>query len=354
MHFLPHRTAVAFRPNNFDLVRLLAALQVVFFHCINRLDLHPGAWSVPISFFHGVPIFFVASGFMVSASYERQQGNLKRYFKNRALRILPGLWVCLLVTVIVTSFFGFRPHRFIDFLWLPAQMVGLIYTPPYLRSFGSGVYNGALWTIPLELQFYIVLPAVYLIAFRKRSNRMLLLALACFTVLSIFLAYYAPVDFGHYEPPLHKLTRYSFLPQFYLFLYGVVLQRYRAFQSKWIAGKALYWALLLIAFCYLKPDWPAANNLALLLLGTTAISAAYTIPSVSSFLKEQDISYGVYVYHGLIINVLVMTGHLGGWRNSLLLFVATILIASCSWHFVERPILRSKQEKTRAVLEPAL
>ncbi len=291
---------------------------------------------------------------MVSASYERQQGNWRRYFRNRAVRIFPGLWVCLLVTVGVIFFFGFRPHRLSDYVWLPAQSAGLIYTPPFLHSFGSGTYNGALWTIPLELQFYIALPIVYLIAFRKRSNLTLVFVLACFVLFSLFLAYAIPPSDGGRETHLAKLIRYSFLPQFFLFLYGVVLQRYRAFEFRWIAGKALYWAVLFLSFCYLRPDWPAANILELLLLATTAISAAYTFPSISSFLKGQDISYGVYIYHGLIINVLVTMGLVGGWRDYYLLLVTTVIVASCSWRFVERPILRMRRKSAPGVLEPAL
>ena len=349
-----YRTERPFRQNNFDLIRLLAALQVVLFHSIGRLTLHAGAWSVPLSFFHGVPVFFVASGFLVSASYERQRGDERRYFRNRAARIFPGLWVCLFVTLLVTYVLGFRPHRPADFAWLPAQMCGLIYTPPFLQSFGSGTYNGALWTIPLELQFYLVLPLVYRIVLRNRSDRALWWTFGCFLALSLLLARFVPVVIGPGEPLINKLVRYSFLPQFYLFLYGVVLQRYRAFELNFIAGKAIPWALLYVAFCYLSPARPVFLSLGMLLLATSAISAAYSFSHPGRILRGYDISYGVYIYHGLIINLLVTYGAVGSWRYMPLLITTTLAAAYLSWRFVERPVLQMLRNESPILLEPAV
>ncbi len=65
--------------NNFDLIRLLAALQVLLGHGINHLQILGYEHILnAISFFHGVIIFFVISGFLITRSYIT-----KKYQKNR-------------------------------------------------------------------------------------------------------------------------------------------------------------------------------------------------------------------------------------------------------------------------------
>ena len=59
-----------FRLNNFDLLRLLAALQVVFGHAVELTDLSMEQSSL-FQFIHaipGVPLFFFISGFLISKS----------------------------------------------------------------------------------------------------------------------------------------------------------------------------------------------------------------------------------------------------------------------------------------------
>jgi peptidoglycan/LPS O-acetylase OafA/YrhL len=285
---------------------------------------------------------------MVSASYERQHGDLKSYFRNRALRILPGLWVCIWITAAVTALLGFRPHTAADLIWAPAQMMGLIYTPPFLHSFGSGTYNGALWTIPLELQFYVALPFVYLLMryLPKRTNHVLWAVFFLFVLISLTLAHVVPTALSQlHESHFTKLVRYSFLPQFYLFLFGVILQRHRVYALSWIADKGAYWAAGFLVVSYLQPEWPSTHTITMLLLGMTTISMAYTTRGLGKrVLNEQDVSYGVYIYHGLIIDLLVSWGLVGSWLDFFVLVLLTAVAAFLSWRYVERPMLKTKQK----------
>src|ERR1700761_5429148 len=118
--------------NNFDLLRIIAAIQVLILHCIMFLNLPHQVWVVNcIKLFPGVPMFFVMSGFLISASYERNS-DLKNYFTNRCLRILPGLWTCLFLSVVAISIFGRVSFNNREALpWLLKQMAGLIYTPNF-------------------------------------------------------------------------------------------------------------------------------------------------------------------------------------------------------------------------------
>src|SRR5438552_3586792 len=97
------------RTNNFDVLRALAALQVLVRHAIEHLHItslqSTGAF---IDYFPGVPIFFVVSGFLISRSWERAP-SVKHYLLNRGLRIYPALWICLGVSVLIFLSAGVRP-----------------------------------------------------------------------------------------------------------------------------------------------------------------------------------------------------------------------------------------------------
>jgi len=95
-----------FNTNNFDLLRLFAALQVVINHSMSQLSLEYNALYGFSSIFFGVPIFFMISGYLISASWESKP-SLPLFARNRLLRIMPGLWMCLVVSVLVAGFFGY-------------------------------------------------------------------------------------------------------------------------------------------------------------------------------------------------------------------------------------------------------
>lgn len=342
----------AFHLNNFDLLRILAATQVMVIHSMARLGIPVPGGLKWLEWFPGVPIFFVISGYLVSASFERQK-NIARYFKNRFLRIYPGLWVCVGVTVIVTTALGYRPARLLDFIWLPAQLPGFIYTPEFLKHFGAGTYNGALWTIPIELQFYLVLPLVYFAMRRLRMDKQAVpVLLALFIAITLTISYTLPGFNTPQESRIDKLIRYTFVSSFYLFLLGIVLQRLQAFRSKLIVGKGLYWIAGYVLLRLALPEElsPALTVVSYLALGICAVSVAYTVPKASErILHGQDISYGVYIYHGLVINLLIEFGMRRGLYEIGVIAVTTLGLAALSWKLVEQPFLRKKKHRPEAI-----
>lgn len=341
-----------FRRNNFDLLRLLAATEVLFFHAKSHLDIDFPAWADKLWYFRGVPVFFVISGFLVSASFERSN-DLFSYFRNRALRIFPGLWVCLLVTVLVASFFGFSFLSVSAAKWFFLQMFGGIYTPDFLKEFGFGSYNGSLWTIPVELQFYIVLPILYYFSRLTNisENAVLLFSFIFFSVVGFSISFLFPDMLTPSETRTAQLLKYAFFTHFYLFLAGVLLQRSISSLVPILVGKGLVWIALYVLFVSLMPKNQIFDCLSLLLLAVTVVSVAYTVPDVSArTLKGNDISYGVYIYHGLVLNILVGIGLVGRGSSLLLTLVLACAAAYVSWVFVERPFLQRKRQSLRSNL----
>ena len=337
--------ATVHKVNNFDLLRIAAALQVLIGHGLVHLQLQVPIWWPLISAFPGVPIFFVISGFLISKAYERS-ASLPAYARNRALRIYPALWICIFATVAVASVSGFSFRSAQAAAWLPAQLAGLIYTPKFLASFGFGSYNGSLWTIPIELQFYVVLPIIY--GLLRRYSKHFNLGLAVLLVLFIgatlaFELHFGPVTEVQPEPTLQKLIRYSFVPHVYLFLAGALMQRLRAEKSSFVAGKGLHWLGAYLVFHFALPSNAWIDVAGTLILAVCVIAVAFTLPQLSQrLLRGNDLSYGTYIYHGLLINVLLLLGWQARPGSLPMLVVLTLVASIASWRFVERPCLRRK------------
>ena len=349
-----------FRVNNFDLLRIIAASQVVLGHTVGHLDIdHPWGWSL-VEAFPGVPIFFGVSGFLISASYERSS-SLVSYGRNRVLRIYPGLWLVVTLTAIVASLYGFGVASVKGAVWYVAQLVGLIFTPGFLQGFGFGSYNGALWTIPIELQFYFLLPLLYL-ATRRMADRRTAVFACLFAVFAVIALVYSnstePLAVNEAESAAAKLFRYSFIPHFSLFLAGVLLQRLQVHTKTWVRGKALFWLAGYLAVYYALPKENAVHyTLTTTMLTLVALSIAYTRPGFAERLfNGNDISYGVYIFHGLVLNVIIEEGGGGHLWYVPLVWAITAVLAFASWKLVEQPVLRRKKSSLKAapVTSPAI
>jgi peptidoglycan/LPS O-acetylase OafA/YrhL len=87
----------------------------------------------------------------------------------------------------------------------------------------------------------------------------------------------------------------------------------------------------------------------MIVLGCLAISFAYTLPSLSKFLRGIDLSFGVYLYHMPLISTL----HFAGLREAawlwLVVLIGSVLAAAGSWFLVERPALRLKKKPPRFI-----
>lgn len=330
-----------FKVNNFDLLRLLAATQVVFDHYFQHLNISLTQTQKDwLYLLPGVPVFFVISGYLISASYERNN-NLAVYLKNRLLRIFPGLWTCIIFTVIVYTLTGANFFNLQALAWLPAQFVGLIYTPSFLADYGFGSYNGSLWTIPIEMQFYLLVPMCYFMTPKGRITNLIIGLLAIFILLNLGFQLY------QFSPFIKKLLDYSFVPHFYLFLSGILLQRFKIYSAAFIYNKGIYWLILytifsLVVYKYISPGLFLVCKNAL--LSVTLISLAYSMPYFSSWLlKNNDISYGIYIYHGLILSV-VMEMNWIPYVNIFLILLLSFLFGGVSWALIERPCLKLKEK----------
>lgn len=335
-----------FRINNFDLLRLLAAVEVVFDHYFQHLHIPISHTAEKVLYlFPGVPVFFVISGYLISASYERNP-QLKNYFRNRALRIYPGLWGCIVLAIIAISLTGVSFLNKQAAIWLPLQAAGLSYTPGFLANYGFHSWNGSVWTIPIELQFYLLMPLCFFLAPKKYLNAWFIgLFFLFFTAALVFQV--APLS-----EHLGKIIRYTFIPHFYLFLVGVIFQRLRIYRYNFIYGKALYWIIGYVLFTmFLYDRFPRVyfDMMQYLLLAFTMLSMAYTLPGLAGkLLRKNDISYGIYIYHGVLLTIIVQLKLVAHVNLPTVLGVSA-LMGIISWMFIEKPFIRQKEQTIRKV-----
>ncbi len=354
------------RLNNFDLLRLFAASQVVYFHAVDNLELKASLLA-PLSFFlhlfPGVPIFFVISGYLISMSYERTR-HLQDYLINRFLRIYPALWVCFLSTLAAITVLGAWHNtgitigKFVQ--WVVMQLtIGQFYSPHVVNvAYGVGHTNGSLWTIPVELQFYAAIPVLYYVLRRLRKpfgDMLILVLFSFFWVVSQLYSVYFKSDGLPYETA-QMLIRVSLVPWFYMFLGGVLLQRNYSRLAPYLEGKGLVWLSVYLVIASVAAQYLGAalgNDLNLLLymiLAVTVLSLAQTKPGLSfRLLRSNDISYGTYIYHMVVINIIYELGYRGHLTLLPTVVILTYLVAYLSWKFVEKPALAAKRHPLRPV-----
>jgi peptidoglycan/LPS O-acetylase OafA/YrhL len=361
---LPNRVlseglASDWRVNNFDLLRLLAALQVAAVHSIAVLKptgYFARSLGAGLDRFPGVPIFFVISGVLISKSYEHSD-SLRDYLRNRCLRVFPGLWVCLVASVAVILALGVGSFGRIttpDWLWWWAAQMSIFqnFQATFLEPLRTGL-NGSLWTIPIELEFYIFLPALYgILRLRTHLGNVRLLAIALASLALQLLM----VDSHLGQVRAYSLLGATLAPHLWMFLVGVSIQRNWSTVRGWLFGRAHWWGLGYLVLCaaarWLRVDTGGnyMSPVLLLPLAGLIVSLAMSAPQLSSrILGHRDFSYGLYLYHMLVIELLVGVAAPSGWAAFAAALIVSLGLAALSWTLIEKPYLKGKRGALRAV-----
>ena len=361
--------AFSFSKNNFDLIRLIAAAEVAVRHTMVHVAPKQFVYPLEVLFalVPGVPIFFFLSGFLISRSWERSP-SASEYFRNRALRLFPALWTCIAFATALLflsgymSTVGWQASRLL--MWMVGQgTVFQFWTPEFLRGFGVGAVNGSLWSISVEIQFYIVTALLYF-GVRRLSPIQQTVAIGLLAVaFSIFNGQREAAEVlieratGNWVLP--KLYSVSFIPWYYMFLCGALAQR----MSSWLVPLCIdraptilvmYVVAMLIDFHFwgvrLGNDIPPYL---VPIMGVAVLSLAYVRPTLGhQLLRGNDVSYGLYIYHMPIVGLLIQLGRTGSLVWVGVALGSALTCAVLSWRFVERPFLRRKRVGLRVAPVP--
>ena len=360
----------------FDSLRAIAALSVLLYHvgAIGGGNRHGelGAYGQELGI--GVPIFFLISGFLLYRPFVAARADGRdfpspaRYFRRRALRILPAYWVALTLLAITTGLSGVFSSDWWRFYGL-VQIYGT-------QTFGQGL--GVAWTLCVEVSFYVFLP-VYAIGWHRWRNadktrlaRAEVLVLAVLAFASLVFRHVVASNSG----TLHLA---STLPgMFYLFALGMGLAAWSVYAAEssgalinFIRGHAdLCWGLA-IALFVLRANVQnlVGDDLSVILEG--AICFLLLLPAVfgadgpglsrrmlrSGLLTWVGvISYSIYLYHATLIPPLIKRGIPTVLPGVPWFYLAvgtaavTIPVAAVSYYLVERPAQGFRWPHRRAMV----
>ncbi|MDQ6734077.1 MAG: acyltransferase, partial [Nitrospirota bacterium] len=277
------------RQNNFDIIRLLLATVVIFFH-VGHVSGSDTFASLP-RYFSGhlaVEGFFAISGFLIFASYERC-ATLKDYFLKRAARILPGYWFAAACCLFIAFCYG-------SFHVLPFLLANLSFAN-FLAPSIPGVFpsnpnpdiNGALWTIKIEVMFYIMVPIIVWLCRRLHRDAVLWTIFVASIIFRVAMA-------------RHETLALQLPGQLSFFMIGALIHYHLPFFEK--NGKWLMLAAALLYLLHIQTGWfflrPAA-------VASLTLGASLLLPAVKGPTRWGDFSYGTYVLHWPIIQLVVAT-----------------------------------------------
>ncbi|RKE68183.1 acyltransferase family protein [Pseudorhodoplanes sinuspersici] len=335
--------------NNFNAVRLLAALSVVVSHSfllVIGLTAAEPLSSTPYTLGqHAVNVFFVLSGLMLSRSFAIQP-NWQTFGIARALRIFPGLFVCATLVAWMLGPFGTRlsiAEYFHDGHTLTYPFATLIIFDRaqlhdmFLSGTHPGEINEPLWTLKYEVFAYIVFAVGMSLGLITKRSVIVLGCLMLATALT--LANSEPSALS--APPIGSFVRFGFC-----FALGIVAYRYRAkIKLSWtIAGGFL-------ALAFVTNGTPAANVTFIFSFAYAAlVLGSIRIPRVTKFTSKTDLSFGLYIYAWPIQQlVLVAAGPaVSVWAHLTISLVLSLLFATFSWGLVEKPALSLKSRLKRS------
>lgn len=334
------------RKNNLEWLRLIFAMQVVFSHAASHLELGSKFLRF-ISNFPGVPAFFFVSGFLIYSSYLNSPG--KRYFENRFLRLFPGLVIVTIggggVIVLAQGWDSLLNHVSTFFFWFLSQItLGQAYNPELFRTVGVGVINGSLWTITTEILFYLSVPVIVWLEKRFRFVVVVLIFVS-FVIYAL-----GPLVLNnniYRNKSIFDVLALTPIVWGWMFGFGIIAVKF--YEN--IKRLMKYIPVLLIPLVAMiiwgdgvlfQSSGGRPGFIYFICYVALILWFAFWLPVV---MLPFDISYGAYIWHMPVINLLLVYQ----MHSMPLAITLTLLIATLSWFLVEKPMLRLKHQSIRPV-----
>ncbi|MCS4535991.1 acyltransferase [Corynebacterium sp. HS2168-gen11] len=341
-------------------LRGIAALGVLSTHVAFQtgLDPHSIAGAILSRFDFFVAVFFALSAYLLWSPTRLHTGNLLAYYQRRAIRILPAYIVCVCVSLaLVPEAFHARPA---------AILTTLTFTQLYIPQ---GLIGGLthLWSLNVEVVFYLLLPIFALVLARLRP----LLRMVCILILSLLSLAWAFLPWviagDGTALPNRQIYPVAFSMWFAIGMIAAELVQHYSHSSalrqitailhrsrwvNWTLAIGIAWLAGQEFFGPLGLTHPSPLQFVLRLLAGTAfatlILTSYLLPTSRSLLAHPiaqhlgKISYSLFLWHLPILSaVFAVTGispfHGHFFTIWLLTAAAAIIVAWASFVWIEQP-----------------
>jgi len=338
-----------------DWLRAIAVLAVVAFHFET-----PGVFGG----FVGVDIFFVISGYLITAiiadELKRDAFSFGRFYERRVRRLLPALYAMVALTAIPSFQYLLTSERAEFFRSIGAVVT---FTSNFFFFFQTGYFDHAAvekpllhtWSLAVEEQFYLALPLMLWAVSRIARGRPLAIpvVLAALTIasfgLSIWLMKTGQSANAFFMSP----------PRAWEFLIGGLVASpsfpvlRHALAQQIARGIALVVIAIPIFSLRQGPGFPGFNALAPCIGAAVFIWSGIGVPTLKRNVYAPlnvvrffgQISYSLYLWHWPLFTFARFSKDSLALDTSekLALFGLTVLISYLSWRYLEQPF------RTRAV-----
>ncbi|WP_409433711.1 acyltransferase family protein [Litorimonas sp. RW-G-Af-16] len=286
-----------------------------------------------------VNMFFIASGFLVTKSM-LYRGDAAGFTSARALRIFPALIVHVLFVMLIIGpmstnlplreFFS-SPDWYLQPLKVLTFYETAMFMPGTFASNAEQMGSAPLWTLRYEVLAYIGTLAIFMLGLMRKKW----MVLAQFILPAIaYLVFYATGWVDYLPATGINLLRFGIA-----YGLGATIYAYRKRLSfNWLVLP------LLLGLTALTAKTPLVEITMNIFIAYFVMWAAYVkIPRLNWTQKLSDTSYGIYIYHWAVMQMLFQ------WMPNLSVlalfaigFPITVILAWLSWTFVEKPMLSKK------------
>jgi peptidoglycan/LPS O-acetylase OafA/YrhL len=338
------------KQNNFDIIRLIAAIGVVFSHSYDLADkshLEPLRRLTTYSFsYYGVRIFFIISCYLIVKGLFSSPACFL-YFYKRVLRIFPGLVVVVLFSVFalgpfattlpIATYFQ-RPETYTYF-----SNIVLYHSQPSLpgvfQTINHSAYiNGSLWTLTYEFTFYVGLYFAFNTGF---LNKRLCILIFVLLLIMLDLCLQNQALLNSYYPSINMAVG-PFIEFSIFFLTGIIFHLYEKEIVITKTNGYLASAIIGIALIVLPP-W-ASKIINYTVLPYALFFFSFMKGETNNFGQYGDYSYGFYIYSYPIQNLIFhYFPDFATWQFLTVSLICIIPFAFFSWTFVEAPMIRFKR-----------
>lgn len=328
-------------------LRAISFISVFLFHI--QSSMFPGGYL-------GVDAFFVISGYVITQSLykdylKNNSINILNFFIRRFKRIVPALMLMLTSTFLIYSIFynlkNFKEifYSFISSIFAVSNFIYFKFSKDYFLNSLDNLYLHT-WSLGVEEQFYFVYPFLLYILFKINKKIIFLTSFTFLYIISIFFLKNSILNefiFDFYSPYLRIFEFFFGCSAFYIY----------NFKRKYIVNKSFFSNFSLLSIIAIIVFQKYLNNFYFEILLMSFSVAVLLICFKKNYLLQifslpiiiylGKISYGMYLWHFPIIYFLENL-IISKFLLYFISFALTFLIASISFEFFEKPILKMKSE----------